>query len=216
MLAQYSTNYLTQGLGGMASGGPSKSILIVDDDAEFRAFVSAVLGQAGYRVIEAATGEDALATVRFERPHLLVLDVRLPGLSGYEVCHQLRREFGESLPILFVSGERMESFDRVAGLLLGGDDYLVKPFAPDELLARVRCLVRRAPPAVATAASSLTGREAEILRLLAAGLDQDEIADRLLISPKTVAVHIGHINSKLGVRSRAQAVAAAFRDDLVA
>jgi DNA-binding NarL/FixJ family response regulator len=195
---------------------PSTSILIVDDDAGFRAFVAAALGQAGYGTVEAATGEEALDAVRLERPHLVVLDVRLPGVSGYEVCHQLRREFGESLPILFVSGERMESFDRVAGLLLGGDDYLVKPFAPDELLARVRCLVRRAPPAVATTISSLTSREAEILRLLAAGLDQDEIADRLEISPKTVAVHIGHINSKLGVRSRAQAVAAAFRHDVVA
>jgi two-component system, OmpR family, response regulator MprA len=195
---------------------PSTSILIVDDDAGFRASVSAVLEQTGYSTVEAATGEEAIEAVRSERPHLLVLDVCLPGLSGYEVCHQLRREFGESLPILFVSGERMESFDRVAGLLLGGDDYLVKPFAPDELLARVRCLVRRAPPAVATSASTLTSREAEILRLLAAGLDQDGIADRLEISPKTVAVHIGHINSKLGVRTRTQAVARAFRDDLVA
>jgi DNA-binding response OmpR family regulator len=194
----------------------STSILIVDDDATFRAFVATVLEQAGYRTIEAGTGEEALEAVRFERPHLLVLDVRLPGLSGYEVCHQVRREFGESLPILFVSGERMESFDRVAGLLVGGDDYLVKPFAPDELLARVRCLVRRAPPATGTAISSLTGREAEILRLLAAGLEQGEIAERLVISPKTVAVHIGHINSKLGVHTRAQAVAAAFRDDRVA
>jgi DNA-binding response OmpR family regulator len=198
------------------AGQSSTSLLIVDDDAGFRAFVSGVLEQAGYGTVEAATGEEAIEAVRSERPHLLLLDVRLPGVSGYEVCHQLRREFGESLPILFVSGERMESFDRVAGLLLGGDDYLVKPFAPDELLARVRCLVRRAPPAVATTVSSLTSREAEILRLLAAGLGQDEIADRLMISPKTVAVHIGHINSKLGVRSRAQAVAAAFRDDLVA
>jgi DNA-binding NarL/FixJ family response regulator len=200
---------------GMA-GELATSILTVDDDADFRAFISAVLDQAGYRTIEAATGEEAIEAVRSERPHLIVLDVRLPGLSGYEVCHQLRREFGESLPILFVSGERMESFDRVAGLLLGGDDYLVKPFAPDELLARVRCLVRRAPPAVATTSWSLTSREGEILRLLAAGLGQEEIADRLAISPKTVAVHIGHINSKLGVRSRAQAVALAFRDDLVA
>jgi DNA-binding response OmpR family regulator len=201
---------------GVMGEKTSTPILIVDDDAALRAFVATVLEQAGYRTIEAGTGEDALEAVRAERPHLLVLDVRLPGLSGYEVCHQVRREFGESLPILFVSGERMESFDRVAGLLLGGDDYLVKPFAPGELLARVRRLVRRAPPAVATAASSLTSREAEILRLLAAGLEQREIADRLVISPKTVAVHIGHINSKLGVHSRAQAIAAALREDRVA
>src|SRR5688500_3536212 len=87
-------------LGGMGERS-STSILIVDDDAGFRAFVAAALAQAGYRTIEAATGEDAIEAVRVERPHLLVLDVRLPGLSGYEVCHQLRREFGESLPILF-------------------------------------------------------------------------------------------------------------------
>lgn len=195
--------------------GEPRSILIVDDDSRFRGFVSAVLEQAGYDTGEASTGEEAVEAVRSERPDLLVLDVRLPGVSGYEVCHQLRREFGESLPILFVSGERMESFDRVAGLLLGGDDYLVKPFAPDELLARVRCLVRRAPPVLASTAWSLTSRESEILRLLAAGLRQEEIAERLEISPKTVAVHIGHINSKLGVRTRAQAVARAFREEMV-
>jgi DNA-binding NarL/FixJ family response regulator len=190
-------------------------ILVVDDDEGFRSMLSVVFRQAGYRAREAATGEEALELARRERPALVVLDVCLPGISGYEVCHELREAFGDRLPIVFVSGQRTESLDRVAGLLLGGDDYLVKPFAPDELLIRVHKLIRRAAPFSAAAGPRLTTRELDVLRLLADGLGQDEIAERLFISAKTVATHIEHILAKLGVRSRAQAVALAFRDQLV-
>jgi DNA-binding NarL/FixJ family response regulator len=190
-------------------------ILLVDDDECFRETLSTVFRQAGYEACEAASGEEALETARREELTLVVLDVCLPGISGYEVCHELRQEFGERLPIILVSGQRVESLDRVAGLLLGADDYLVKPFAPDEVLVRVRKLIRRAAPIAAAAAPRLTTRELEVLRLLADGLGQDEIAERLFISAKTVATHIDHILGKLGVRSRAQAVALAFRDQLV-
>jgi DNA-binding NarL/FixJ family response regulator len=190
-------------------------ILLVDDDECFRETLSTVFRQAGYEACEAPSGEEALETVRREQLTLVVLDVCLPGISGYEVCHELKQEFGERLPIILVSGQRVESLDRVAGLLLGADDYLVKPFAPDELLVRVRKLIRRAAPIAAAASPRLTTRELEVLRLLAEGLAQDEIAKRLFISTKTVATHIDHILGKLGVRSRAQAVAVAFRDQLV-
>jgi DNA-binding NarL/FixJ family response regulator len=190
-------------------------ILLVEDDECCREHLATVFRQAGYEACEAATGEEALETARREQLGLVVLDVCLPGISGYEVCHELRQEFGERLPIILVSGLRTESLDRVAGLLLGADDYLVKPFAPDELLVRVRKLIRRAAPLVAAAEPRLTSRELEVLRLLADGLGQDEIAGRLFISTKTVATHIDHILGKLGVRSRAQAVALAFRDQLV-
>jgi DNA-binding NarL/FixJ family response regulator len=143
------------------------------------------------------------------------LEVALPGLSGYEVCHQLRNEFGDALPIVFLSGDRTEPFDRVAGLLIGADDYLVKPFALDELLARVRRLARRTAPVPPAVASKLTNREMEVLRLLADGLDQDEIARQLFITRKTVGTHIENTMRKLGVRNRAQAVALAYREDLV-
>ena len=189
-------------------------LLVVDDDEGVRVLVSALVEQAGYVPRPAATGEEALAALDSERPAGAIIDVQLPGISGYEVCRELRDRFGETLPIVFISGERVEALDRVAGLLLGADDYLEKPFAPDELLARLRRLVRR-PSASRGAASKLTGRELEVLRLLAAGLAQAEIAEQLVISPKTVATHIEHILSKLGVRSRAQAVALAYRDDLV-
>jgi DNA-binding NarL/FixJ family response regulator len=110
---------------------------------------------------------------------------------------------------------RIESFDRVAGLLIGADDYLVKPFAADELLARVRRLVRQATPLVPSLASKLTAREQEVLRLLAKGAEQDDIGRQLFISRKTVGTHIEHILQKLGVRSRTQAVALACREDLL-
>ncbi len=106
--------------------------------------------------------------------------MKLPGLSGYELCDAIRKLYGESLPIVLISGERVESFDRVAGLLIGADDYLVKPLATDELCARVRALLRRADRD--NGGSSLTPREREVLRLLAEGLEQGEIAERLVIS----------------------------------
>jgi DNA-binding NarL/FixJ family response regulator len=189
-------------------------ILIVDGDRQCRSLISRVLKRVGYRTYEAETGEEALAAVKRERPALVVLEALLPGVSGYEVCRELKDEFGETLPIVFVSGTRTEPGDRVAGLLVGGDDYLVKPFDPNELLARVRRLL---PPRLARGETTrkLTRRELDVLSLLVEGLSQPEIANRLFISPKTVGKHIEHILSKLGVHNRAQAVARAVRDELI-
>jgi DNA-binding NarL/FixJ family response regulator len=200
-------------VGGEGQNGAP--ILIVDDDDAFREVVSAILGRAGYTAVDVAGGEDVVQLARREQPRLVILDVCMPDLSGYEICRQLKESFGDGLPILFVSGMRIESFDRVAGLLIGADDYLVKPFAADELLARVRRLVRNTTSLVPALASKLTAREQEVLRLLANGSEQDEIAQRLFITRKTVGTHIEHILQKLGVRSRAQAVALAYREDLL-
>jgi DNA-binding NarL/FixJ family response regulator len=190
-------------------------ILIIDDDNDFREAITGILERAGYDPIAVSTGEDGLRTARNEQPRLAILDVCLPDLSGYEVCRQLKERFGDGLPVLFVSGVRAESFDRVAGLLIGADDYLGKPFAADELLARVRRLVRQSTSLAPSLASKLTPRETEVLRLLANGVGQDEIARQLFISRKTVATHIEHVLQKLGVRTRAQAVALAYREDLL-
>ena len=191
-------------------------VLVADDDSAFRALVRALLENAGYTVLETDTGHGALEVAARQSPDLLILDVGMAPTSGYEVCRALKEEVGASFPVIFVSGERTEPVDRVAGLLLGADDYLVKPFDPEELVARVRALLRRsALAAQGRPRAELTKRELEVLRLLAQGLDQRQIADRLVISPKTVATHIEHILAKLGVRSRAEAVAAAYRRDLV-
>jgi DNA-binding NarL/FixJ family response regulator len=192
------------------------ALLIVDDDAAFREFVRSLLDRIGHPIVEATDGDEALEAALAARPSLVVLDVDVPGASGYEICRALRDAYGEDLPIIFVSGRRMEQLDLVAGLLIGADDYLVKPFEAAELLARVRRHLSRAPrSANGGAGARLTPREQEILDLLAAGLDQRAIAERLVISPKTVATHIQRILGKLGVRSRAQAVAYAHRHGLV-
>ena len=191
-------------------------VLVVDDDAGLRAAVTAALESVGYRVEAAEDADDAMRLASANRPALVVLDVNLPGVSGYEVCRRLREELEPPVPVIFLSGERTESFDRVAGLMLGADDYIVKPFAPDELAARVQCVLRRVSAPVAQRVSKLTRRELEVLRLLADGRNQKQIAGDLAISPKTVGTHIEHILEKLGVRSRSQAIALAYRDELLA
>jgi two-component system, NarL family, nitrate/nitrite response regulator NarL len=195
--------------------------LIVDGDASFRASVSRLLARAGFDVCEAATGDEALAAARRERPTLVLLEVELSGASGYEICRALRDQFGDGLPIVFVSSTRTEPMDRVAGLLVGADDCLSKPVEPDELVARMRRLVTRSSVVQLRedepgGAAVLTTRELEVLRLLAEGMRQKMIARELVISPKTVGTHIQRILAKLGVHSRAEAVAVAHREGWVA
>jgi two-component system nitrate/nitrite response regulator NarL len=201
----------------MIDSGP---ILIVDEDPRFRIFVARLFERAGFRTREAATGEEALVSARTERPGLVLLDVLLPDISGFEIARELRDEFGEEMPIIFVSGERTDPIDRAAGLLVGGDDYVTKPVDPDELLARARRPITRTlrgrsslshPPVETT----LTNRELEVLERLARGIRPKQIARELVISPKTVSTHIQHILAKLGVHSRAEAIAIAYRDGLV-
>src|SRR5262245_37122242 len=116
-------------------------ILVVDDDPNVLRVMKRGLVYAGYAVDEASTGESALASARDRPPDLVILDVMLPGVDGLEVCRRLR-QVSPQLPILLLTA-RDRVPDRVAGLDAGADDYLVKPFAFDELLARVRALLRR-------------------------------------------------------------------------
>ena len=197
----------------------SATVLVVDDDPAYRSLVATLLSEAGYAVREAESGQAAREAGREEAPGLVLLDVRLPDVSGYELCSELRDEFGETLPIIFVSGAKTDQLDRVGGLLLGADDYIVKPFDPGDLLARVRRSALRMgmKPQKRTRsrlAKKLTKREREVLYLLAAGNSQKQIATALFITQKTVATHLQHILAKLGVHSRAEAVALAHREGL--
>ena len=196
----------------------SGSVLIADGDEAFVAAAHTLLENAGYRTLAAGTAEEALRIAREDRPLVVLLDIELPVLNGYEVCRVLRDEFGHAVAIAFVSGTRTGSVDISSGLLAGADDYVVKPFDSSELVARVGALMRRVTawhPTATSSPSNLTGRELEVLRLLADGLDQPAIARTLSISPRTVGAHIEHILGKLGVHSRAQAIAAAYRQQLV-
>jgi DNA-binding NarL/FixJ family response regulator len=191
-------------------------ILIVDDDPTVRRLIATLLERAGYETVEAGSGEEGLELARQHSPRLVLLDINLPGTSGYAVCHELRQTLGQQFPIIFLSGERTESFDRVAGLLIGADDYVTKPFDSDELIARVSRMLDRLdqqrPQTPDADLYGLTPRECEVLGLLVDGLSQPEIAERLYLSPKTVGTHIQRIMGKMGVKSRTQAVAVAARE----
>ena len=117
------------------------AILVVDDDAPIRRMLERTLTADGYEVALAADGGEALASIERSAPDMLVLDVTMPGLDGLDVCRRIRGK-GLALPILLLTA-RDSVPDRVAGLDAGADDYLLKPFAAEELLARVRALLRR-------------------------------------------------------------------------
>jgi DNA-binding NarL/FixJ family response regulator len=196
-------------------------VLVVGGDRDYCKFVTDALRRAGYASRQLTTGEEAIDFARKRRPAAVILDVILPGTTGYEICRELREEHGEHLPIVFISGERAEAADRVVGLLIGGDDYLVKPIDPDELTARLRRLITRSSTPRTEAGSrgetfsELTTRESEVLSLLAHGLNQEQIAHDLQISPATVGTHIQRVLGKLDVHSRTQAVALAYQEGLM-
>ena len=117
------------------------TILVVDDEPALRDALSYTLGKEGYRVELAATGVEALRAARRGQPDAVVLDVMLPGMDGLQVCRTLRTE--STVPILLLSAKG-EEVDRILGLEIGADDYLTKPFAMRELLARIKAMLRRA------------------------------------------------------------------------
>jgi DNA-binding response OmpR family regulator len=140
------------------------TVLLVEDERDIADLVRYHVEKAGMRFIHAADGGTALRLARAEQPDVALLDLMLPGLDGLEVCRQLRREAAtRRLPIIMLTA-RGEEVDRIVGLELGADDYVVKPFSPRELLARIRAVLRRVegtePPATGQAAGALRVDEA--------------------------------------------------------
>ena len=131
-------------------------ILVVDDEADITALVAYHLAKAGYRVSTAANGPDALKAAREERPDIVILDVMLPGASGYDVLAEMRRrEETQDVGVILLTARREEA-DRIRGLSLGADDYLTKPFSPAELGLRVNALLRRLGAPAVAGGSTLT------------------------------------------------------------
>ena len=190
-------------------------ILVVDDDPGFVAFLATLLHGALYCVLTAANADEATGAARQGRIDAAIVDVVMPGRGGYSICRELREEVDSDLPVMFVSGERVDPFDRAAGFIAGGDDYLVKPIHPEELLARLERLLARSRGRALKPALELSEREIEILQLIAEGCPPGEVAQRLFIAPKTVSSHIQRIFVKLGVHTRAQAVAMAYAAGLI-
>jgi DNA-binding response OmpR family regulator len=156
-------------------------VLIADDDAELRELIAFTLGQAGYLVIKASDGSAAVRLFNAESPDLVVLDINMPVLSGFQVCEAIRARSRVPVMMLTVRGEEE---DLVRALGLGADDYLTKPFSPRELLARIRALLRRAR-AQSTVADAISK-----VRAYRFGGWELNIGLRKLRSPKGEAVEL--------------------------
>ena len=150
----------------MSDSDQIPSVLVVDDEPNIRELVQVALQFHGCTVTTAATGKDALRQAEMDRPDLIVLDVVLPDLDGFEVCRRLRSG-GNEVPVIFLTA-RDTSSDTVTGLALGGDDYVTKPFSVESLVARVRAVLRRASRAPAGEAVP------ETQKLRAGDLELDE------------------------------------------
>ncbi|MDQ6780217.1 MAG: response regulator transcription factor [Candidatus Eremiobacteraeota bacterium] len=203
------------------------NVLVVDDEPAVTELLCDALRSEGFSVITAADGPAALRRAREHNPDLVVLDIGLPGLDGFEVCRVLRKE--STAPVLVVSARSAE-VDRVVGLELGADDYIIKPFSPREFLARVRAIMRRSgvamPPTAqrrtigaicvdadrreVTAAGStvrLKPREFDLLWLFARNEGHVFTRDQLIEAvwgfdyegdPRTVDVHVRRIRRAIG------------------
>ena len=208
------------------SQGAGKTVLVIEDDRRTADLVALYLKRDGFRPLTAGDGVRGLALAERHRPDLVILDLMLPEMDGWEVCRRLRQK--SEVPVIMLTA-RGEEIDRVAGLTLGADDYLVKPFSPRELMARVKAVLRRAPrtpPGRATPLThadllldrdkrqlsvggrpvALTPHEFALLEALMAAegrvLTRDELLDRLypkggaVVIDRVVDVHIGKLRQK--------------------
>jgi two-component system phosphate regulon response regulator PhoB len=178
---------------------PGERVLVVDDEADIVALVAYHLAKSGYHVSTAGSGPDALEAARRERPALVVLDLMLPGLSGYDVLEQLRAgDATRDVAVLMLTARREEQ-DRIRGLSLGADDYLTKPFSPQELVLRVGAILRRvgaggASPADRMQVGALEIDTAEhVVRVAGAPVDLTPTEFKLLL---TLAERRGRVQAR--------------------
>ena len=205
----------------------TKKVLIIEDDPHTADLVALYLKREGFAPLVAADGKSGLASARSQRPQLVILDLMLPKLDGWEVCRQLREI--SDIPVIMLTA-RGEEIDRVAGLTLGADDYVVKPFSPRELIARVKAVLRRSQRTTSAAAHSfahedlllqtdkrclrirgqrvsLTPHEYALIETLMQFpgriFTRDELLDRLYprgeasVIERVVDVHIGKLRQKI-------------------
>ncbi len=173
----------------------SKKILVVDDELKIVQLVRAYLQQAGFSVLTASNGKDALTLWKVEQPALVVLDLMLPDMDGFDVAREIRQK---SNTLIIMLTARVEDADRIAGLEIGADDYVVKPFHPRELVARVRAVLRRVEgftkPAVIEAGDLVINLESHEVHFRGERLDLTPIEFKLLA---TLASQPGRVFTRL-------------------
>lgn len=211
-----------------------KRILVVDDDTTLRMALTRYLEKRGYLVQDVGSGVEALSAFESDPPDLVVSDVMMPEMDGFEFCRRLRAtRSGQLVPFIFLSSKG-EVEDRVQGHSIGADDYLIKPFEPRELLAKIEAQLERsrrihteiirllqkaeasrpvpaeAPVASAPTPLPLTPAEEKVFWEVIQGYTNKQIGDRLFVSPRTVQTHLSNILSKLQLENRSQLVRFAF------
>jgi DNA-binding NarL/FixJ family response regulator len=214
-----------------------KRILIVDDDMTLRMALIRYLEKRGYMVQDAGSGTEAMEAFENDPPDLVVSDVMMPEMDGFEFCRRLRStRSGQLVPFIFLSSKR-EVDDRVQGHSIGADDYLIKPFEPRELLAKIEAQLERsrrihteivrllqkteaiaaveveAAPAKSSPTPHplpLTPAEEKVFWEVIQGYTNKQIGDHLFVSPRTVQTHLSNILSKLHLENRSQLVRFAF------
>lgn len=212
----------------------SVRVLIADDQALMRTGFRLILqGEPEIEVVgEAADGEAAVDEARRLRPEVVLMDVRMPRVDGIEATRRLRREAPE-VRVLILTTYDLDEYVYEA-LRAGAGGFLLKDAPPEQLIAGIKLVAageallapsvtrrliaefaRRGPPAPKADLDSLTERELEVLRLVARGLSNAEIAEQLVVSETTVKTHVGHVLAKLGVRDRVHAVIAAYESGLI-
>lgn len=209
-----------------------KKVLVVDDDATLRMALTRYLEKRGYLTQDVASGIEALQLFEQDPPDLVVSDVMMPEMDGFEFCRRLRSiRSGQLVPFIFLSSKG-ELEDRVQGHSIGADDYLIKPFEPRELLAKIEAqlersrrihseivlLMQRESNGAATnghvanipSPLPLTPAEEKVFWEVIQGFTNKQIGDRLFVSPRTVQTHLSNILSKLQLENRSQLVRFAF------
>ncbi len=216
------------------------TILVADDDLGTRLAISDYLEAAGYSTVVAENGQEALNLVETHQPHLIVTDITMPQMDGYELVRHLRQRPGlRLLPVVFLTG-RTETQERIRGYQVGGDVYLEKPFELGELGAVVRNLLERLQMIEAEwrsrslqdtvsspkgtkqqageavlAALHLTDRELDVLKVLSEGLSNMQIGDRLHLSPRTVEKYVSSLLRKTDTTNRSELVRFAMENGVV-
>jgi DNA-binding NarL/FixJ family response regulator len=209
---------------------PMKRILIVDDDLTLRTALSRYLSKRGYGVQDAASGSDALHLFEQDPVDLIVSDVVMPEMSGFDFCRRLRSSrLGQLVPFIFLSS-KAEVEDRVQGHAIGADDYVIKPFEPRELLAKIEAQLERTrrthaeiirlvqqagmppitPPSRSPTPLPLTPAEEKVFWQVIQGYTNKQIGEHLFVSPRTVQTHLSNILNKLQLDNRSQLVRYAF------
>jgi DNA-binding NarL/FixJ family response regulator len=200
------------------SVGSNKRLLLIDDDPNLILLVKDYLEFRGYEVITAENGREALEVLEKEIPDMIICDVMMPEMDGYTLVKQLREDQRTNwIPVLFLSAKG-QSQDRVKGLNIGADVYMVKPFEPEELVAQVESSLKQASRILASKDKGtdngpkiqvpfdveLTPTELKVVQFVARGMANREIADELNVSQRTIESHVSNMLGKTGLHNRTE------------